>query len=66
MHVDRIFEGGKLLTMDPGRPRATALAVLGGRIVAVGEESELRRHLDAERVVSLQGQAVVPGFPRRR
>jgi len=62
MRVDRIFEGGNLLTMDPARPRATALAVLGGRIVAVGEGSELRRHLDAERVVSLQGRTAVPGF----
>ena len=62
MRVDRIFEGGTLLTMDPARPRATALAVLGGRIVAVGDGDALRRHLDAERVVSLQGQTVVPGF----
>ena len=62
MRVDRIFEGGTLLTMDPARPRATALAVLGGRIVAVGDGDELRRHLDAEQVVSLQGRAVVPGF----
>src|SRR5262245_28100307 len=62
MRVDRIFEGGTLLTMDPARPRATALAVVGGRIVAVGDGDELRRHLDAERVVSLQGRTVVPGF----
>src|SRR5262245_61108659 len=62
MRVDRIFEGGRLLTMDPRRPRATALAVLGGRIVAVGDGDELSRHLDADRVVHLQGRAVVPGF----
>jgi predicted amidohydrolase YtcJ len=36
--------------------------VLGDRIVAVGDGDELRRHLDAERVVSLQGRTVVPGF----
>ena len=62
MRVDRIFEGGTLLTMDLARPRATALAVLGGRIVAVGDGDELRRHLRADRVVSLQGRTVVPGF----
>jgi predicted amidohydrolase YtcJ len=62
MRVDWIFEGGTLLTMDPARPRATALAVLGGRIVAVGDGDELRRRLDAGRVVSLEGRAVVPGF----
>jgi len=32
MRVDRIFEGGTLLTMDPARPRASALAVVGGRV----------------------------------
>ena len=62
MRVDRIFEGGTILTMDPARPRATAVAVLGGRIVAVGDGDELARHLTAERTVSLQGRAVVPGF----
>lgn len=55
MRVDLIFEGGRLQTMDPVRPRATALAVLGGRIVAVGDGDELRRHLDAKTVVSLLG-----------
>ena len=62
MRVDRIFEGGTLLTMDPARPRATALAVVGGRIVAMGDGDELRRHLVADRVVSLQDRTVVPGF----
>ena len=62
MRVDRIFEDGRLLTMDPARPRAGALAVLGGRIVAIGDGAELRRHLQAARVVSLHGRTVVPGF----
>jgi predicted amidohydrolase YtcJ len=62
VRVDRIFEGGTLLTMDPARPRATALAVLGGRIVAVGDGDELRSHLSARRVISLRGRTVVPGF----
>ena len=62
MRVDRIFEDGRLLTMDPARPRAGALAVLGGRIVAIGDGAELRRHLQAARVVSLRGRTVVPGF----
>lgn len=60
--VDTLFRRGRLLTMDPARPRATALAVLGGRIVAVGEDDELARHLAADRVVDLQERTVVPGF----
>jgi len=62
VRVDRIFEGGRLLTTDRARARATALAVLGGRIVAVGDGDELRRHPHAERVVSLPERTVVPGF----
>jgi len=62
VRVDRIWEGGNLLTMDPARPRATALATWRGRIVAVGDGDELRRQLRAERVVSLQGRTAVPGF----
>jgi predicted amidohydrolase YtcJ len=62
MRVDRIFRDGNFLTMDRARPRATALAVLGGRIVAVGDGDELSGHVSAERVVSLEGRTVVPGF----
>jgi predicted amidohydrolase YtcJ len=61
MRVDLIFRRGDLLTMDPARPRATALAVLRGRIVAVGDEREVSG-LDADRVIDLQGRTVVPGF----
>jgi predicted amidohydrolase YtcJ len=60
MRVDAIFERGHLITIDPARPRATGVAVLGGRIVAVGDD--LARHVTADRVVNLQGRTVVPGF----
>ena len=60
MRVDRILEDGRLLTMDPAR--AAALAMPGRRIVAVGDGDERRRHLDAERVASLQSRTAVPGF----
>ncbi len=62
MRVDRIFDNANILTMDSAQPRATALAVLGERIVAVGDGDSLRRHLDTERVVNLEGRTVVPGF----
>lgn len=37
-----IFTAAKIITMDPGQPEAHAVAVDGGRIVAVGSESQLR------------------------
>ena len=61
MRVDTVFRGGNVLTLDPDRPRAGALAVLGDRIVAVGEEHELAG-LTADRTVDLGGATVVPGF----
>lgn len=38
--ADAIFVG-RFVTLDPGRPRASAIAVKGGRILAVGEASSL-------------------------
>jgi predicted amidohydrolase YtcJ len=62
MRVDTLFRNARILTMDPARPRASALAVMDERIVAVGESDDLARHLSAERVVELAGRTVVPGF----
>ena len=61
MRVDTLFRNGNILTLDPDRPRARALAVLGDRIVAVGEEHDLDG-LSASRQVDLAGATVVPGF----
>ena len=62
-----LFVNGRIVTCDPGRPVATALATRGDRIVAVGEEPAVRAELDAgagpaSRVIDLGGRTVVPGF----
>src|SRR4029453_17561531 len=62
MRVDRIFDNANILTMDSARPRATAFAVLGDRIVGVSDGDELRRPRTAERVINLEGRTVAPGF----
>ena len=61
MRVDTIWRGGNILTVDPARPRASALAVIGDRIVAVGDDADLDG-LTADRTVELGGATVVPGF----
>ena len=61
MRVDTIFRRADVLTLDPARPRATALAVLGDRLVAVGDDDDLAG-LTARRTVDLGGAPVVPGF----
>ena len=61
MRVDTVFRRGNVLTLDPGRPRASALAVLGDRVLAVGDDDDLAG-LTPDRTVDLGGKTVVPGF----
>jgi predicted amidohydrolase YtcJ len=50
-------------TLDASRPRAEAVAVREGRIVAVGSDAEVSAHVGpATRVLELGGRTVVPGF----
>ena len=37
--IDLALVGGRLRTLDPVRPSATAIAVSGGEIVAVGSDA---------------------------
>lgn len=54
---------GTVLTMDPRRPQAGALAVAGGRILAVGDEAAVGAHIGPDtRVVELGTRVVLPGF----
>jgi predicted amidohydrolase YtcJ len=61
--ADCILQNGRILTLDPRRPRASALAIAGGRIVAVGAAGNVRpwRHRRT-RVLDLGGATVVPGL----
>ncbi len=58
-----LFYNGTVLTMDPEMPEATALAVQGEKISAVGGDMEI---LALERpgatLVDLQGATLMPGF----
>ena len=61
--ADWIFANGSVLTLDPRRPRATALAVAAGRIAAVGDRADVRAWRDRRtRIVDLRGATVVPGL----
>ncbi|MDZ7801567.1 MAG: amidohydrolase [Trueperaceae bacterium] len=60
---DRVFVNGHVVTLDEERPTASALAVRGGRILAVGGHDEVLAAAgrDAERV-DLAGRTLLPGF----
>ena len=61
--AELVFRGGHVHTVDPARPRAEAVAVQAGRIVAVGDEGEIKPWISPRtRVVDLKGGLLVPGF----
>jgi predicted amidohydrolase YtcJ len=52
-----------VLTMAEKNPRADAVAVAGGRFIAVGERDRIRSLIGEEtRIVDLGGKTVLPGF----
>ncbi|MDY7105652.1 MAG: amidohydrolase family protein [Actinomycetota bacterium] len=61
MQVDLVLENANVITVDEAMPTATAIAVTGDRIVAVGDRSDLA-DVTARRRVDLGGATVVPGF----
>ena len=61
--ADLVLIGASVHTVSATRPRATAVAVAGGSIVAVGDEPDVRPLVGpATRIVSLEGRSVLPGF----
>jgi predicted amidohydrolase YtcJ len=61
--ADLVLTNAVVHTVDDKRPRAEAIALRGGRIVAVGSTAELRASVGPRtRVMDLQGRTLVPGF----
>jgi hypothetical protein len=61
--ADLLLVNANVLTMDPGRPRAGAVGVSGGRIVGVYDDLSPRDHvITARKVVDLRGATLLPGF----
>ncbi len=61
--ADLVVLGGRVITMDPDRPQATALATRGQRIVAVGSEAEIRTLIGpSTEVLDMGGAVAVPGL----
>lgn len=61
--ADTVLLGGKVWTGDPARPEAQALAIVDGKVAAVGNDDEVRRWAGpATTVLELRGRRVLPGF----
>jgi predicted amidohydrolase YtcJ len=62
-NADLIVENGRVLTMNPDNPRAEAVAVKDGRIVAVGSNASVRDLKGSgTKVIDAGGGTVTPGF----
>jgi predicted amidohydrolase YtcJ len=63
VHADTLFVNGTVITIDDRLPRAGAVAVAHGRVLAVGSDDELAPlRGPATRVVDLAGRTLIPGF----
>jgi predicted amidohydrolase YtcJ len=61
MQAELVLRGGRIFTGLEHRPFAFALAVRGGRVVAVGDERDVEIG-PKTRVIDLEGRLAVPGF----
>ncbi len=63
MVADHLFVGGEVVTVNPNDDIVEAIAIGGGRILAVGSTEEiLRLRGPGTRVVDLRGRSLLPGF----
>ena len=61
--ADTILHGGNIVTLDSALPMAEAVAVRGGRIVAVGSDAEVLLFSGPEtEEIDLGGRSVIPGL----
>ena len=60
--ADLVVLNGRIVTLDADARVAESAAIRGGLFVAVGSESEVRRHVGRQtRVLDARGRTVVPG-----
>lgn len=58
-----VLRNGKIVTVDDKLPEAQAVAIRGDRILAVGSNADIQRHINpSTKVIDLAGQLAVPGL----
>lgn len=62
--ADLVLYNGKIHTVDPSLPKATAVAISDGRFVAVGDDNTILQEYGAAGVtqIDLKGKRVIPGL----
>ena len=63
VHADLVLLNGKIATLDRDNRMVTALAAREGRILAIGDETDLAPLISSEtQVVDLAGRTAIPGI----
>lgn len=61
--ADLVIINADIRTMDPRAPRASAVAITGNKITAVGNDAAIRRLAGAKtELIDARGRLVLPGF----
>ena len=62
-NADHAFLNGNIATMDASNPRAEAVAVADGKIIAVGSRADVQKHIGGQTLITdLEGKFTIPGF----
>lgn len=62
-HADLAMRGGKIVTVDDEFSIASAIAIQGTKILAVGSDTDIQAYIGAQtEVIDLEGKTVLPGF----
>src|SRR4051794_5647679 len=63
MYGDLALINGRVITMDPARPAASAVAIRAGRVVEVGGDEDVRAAAGPRaQVIDLAGRTATPGL----
>lgn len=61
--ADLVLRNGKIVTLNPAAPQAQAIAISGGRIVAIGTNAQIAGQIQpTTKVIDLKGRLAIPGF----
>ena len=63
LYSEIVFHNARIITMDDDQPEASAMAISGEKITAVGSMSEIKFLISQEtRVYDLKGRTIIPGI----
>jgi hypothetical protein len=62
-YADTLLFNGRIFTLDPLAPEASAVALRDGRFLAVGDDRSINAHAGpSTRTIDLHGRTVIPGL----